>query len=254
MSRYATLIALTCAPLFAHDIITTKITWDREISRIVYAHCAECHREGGKAFSLMTYDKARPWAVAMKEEVLNRRMPPWGAVKGFGDFRNDGGLTLEQLELVVNWVEGGVPEGDAKDLPKLPAPVPLPVTPQRAGEVVVSGEYKLTRAFRLDGIIPRSVAKGANFQMTAERPDGSIEPLLWLYQFDPRFAHAYLLREPLDLPQGTAIHGVPEGARVVLLPATSARRPEHQSGLYSPPRSSGTGPTPGSSAHAESTR
>ena len=100
----------------AHDIITTPITWDREISRIVYERCASCHHEGGRAFSLMTYAAARPWAVAIKEEVLERRMPPWGAVKGFGDFRNDQGLTPEQLELIISWVGGGVPEGEAKDL------------------------------------------------------------------------------------------------------------------------------------------
>ena len=59
----------------------------------------------------MTYAEARPWAVAIKEEVLERRMPPWGAVKGFGDFRNDKALTPEQLELIISWVGGGVPEG-----------------------------------------------------------------------------------------------------------------------------------------------
>ena len=64
----------------------------------------------------MTYAVARPWAVAIKEEVLERRMPPWGAVKGFGDFRNDKALTPEQMELIISWVGGGVPEGEAKDL------------------------------------------------------------------------------------------------------------------------------------------
>ena len=38
--------------------------------------------------------------VAIKNAVLSRRMPPWGAVKGFGEFRNDHGLTQEQVELV----------------------------------------------------------------------------------------------------------------------------------------------------------
>ena len=49
-------------------------------------------------------------------------MPPWGAVKGFGDFRNDVALTPEQIELIVSWVSGGAPEGDAKDLPPPPKP------------------------------------------------------------------------------------------------------------------------------------
>src|SRR5438105_15040404 len=70
----------------AHDVITTKITFDREMLRIVYARCASCHRPGGSAFSLLTYNEERPWAVAVKEETLRRRIPPWGAVNGFGDF------------------------------------------------------------------------------------------------------------------------------------------------------------------------
>jgi len=41
------------------------------------------------SFSMLTYAEARPWAVAIKDEVLSRRMPPWGAVKGFGEFRDD---------------------------------------------------------------------------------------------------------------------------------------------------------------------
>src|ERR1700754_2318272 len=87
--------------LRAHDPITTKLTWTREISRIFYARCASCHRSGGKAFSLLTYKEARPWAVAIAEEVMERRMPPWGAVKGFGEFRNDQSLTQEQIGLIA---------------------------------------------------------------------------------------------------------------------------------------------------------
>jgi len=72
----------------AHEPITTKLTWTREISRIFYKRCVTCHRAGGKApMPLVTYEEARPWAKAIKEEVLERRMPPWGAVKGFGESR-----------------------------------------------------------------------------------------------------------------------------------------------------------------------
>ncbi len=37
----------------------------------------------------------------IKEAVLSRRMPPWGAVKGFGHFRNDQSLSQDQIELVT---------------------------------------------------------------------------------------------------------------------------------------------------------
>ncbi|MGD0617568.1 MAG: cytochrome c [Bryobacteraceae bacterium] len=113
--KRAILLLPVCA--LAHDPISTKITWSREVSRLVLAHCASCHREGGSSFSLMTYRQARPWAVAIKEEILERRMPPWGAVDGFGDFRNDEALTEAELEIVAAWAEGGAPEGDPALLP-----------------------------------------------------------------------------------------------------------------------------------------
>src|SRR3954447_21088628 len=109
---------LCCVVARAHDPITTKLTWNREISRIIYSRCIGCHRPRAQAFSLLTYLDARPWAKAIAEEVLERRMPPWGAVKGVGDFRNDQALTPEQLELITSWAQGGSPEGLEKDLPE----------------------------------------------------------------------------------------------------------------------------------------
>jgi mono/diheme cytochrome c family protein len=215
------LILATAAAAPAHDIITTAITWDREISRIVYERCASCHHDGGRAFSLMTYAAARPWAVAIKEEVLERRMPPWGAVKGFGDFRNDKALTPEQLELIVSWVGGGVPEGEAKDLapdPKFDAQAEA----STHGSIAISGEFQLRKDFLLDGIAPKTVPEDADFQITAELPDGSIEPLLWFEHYSAKFAHPFLYRNAIELPAGTKIHGIPPGSTVLLLPAAPA--------------------------------
>lgn len=70
--------------------------------------------------SLATYEEARPWAKAIKEEVLRKRMPPWPAVKGFGDFSNAPALSQREVDLLVNWVEGGAPKGDDKDVPAEP--------------------------------------------------------------------------------------------------------------------------------------
>jgi len=202
----------------AHDVITTKLTWNREISRIVNSRCAMCHHSGGRAFSLMTYADARPWAVAIKEEVLSRRMPPWGAVKGFGDFRNDQGLTAEQIEWITAWVGGGVPEGDPTDLEANPK-IPEPASPVSAtGELVVSGDLRLTRDFTVDGILPRTVPDQQSLQIIATLPSGRVEPLLWLYEYKAIFAHPFLLRTPLKLPRGTLIVGVPKTSKIALLP------------------------------------
>ncbi len=222
-ARYlaAASVVLLAGAVQAHDIITTPITWSREISRVVYAKCASCHHEGGSAFSLMTYADARPWAVAIKEEILRRNMPPWGAVKGFGDFRNDQAMTPEEMELIVNWTEGGVPEGEVKDLPeKLPEFGGAAET-ARDGEIVAQGDFQLTSAFMLDGLMPRQVPEKATFQITAEFPDGHIEPLVWLNNYSPKFAHPFLMQRPLALPKGTVIHGIPAGASVALWPVAA---------------------------------
>jgi hypothetical protein len=214
--RVAALLAV-CLTLSAHDIITTPITFDREILRIIYSRCASCHHDGGSAFSLMTYAQARPWAVAIKEEVLSRRMPPWGAVKGFGDFLNEQALTPEQLELVTNWVEGGVPEGVEKDLP--PAPKWDSGQPAQGPQVAqVSGAYTVKHDLKLGGLLPLAVPANASLRITASFPDGRLEPLLWLDNYKPQFGHPFMLRTPLMLPAGTVIRGVPEAGKVALLP------------------------------------
>lgn len=105
---------------FAHEPITTKVRFNKELVRILQRNCLGCHHPGGIAFSLATYDDARPWAKAIKEEVLEKRMPPWRAVKGYGDFHNAPSLTQRDIDLIVNWVEGGAPKGEDKDLPSEP--------------------------------------------------------------------------------------------------------------------------------------
>lgn len=239
------------AALQAHDVITTRITWNREIIRLIYDRCASCHHPDGPAFSLMTYNDGRPWAVAIKEEVLSRRMPPWGAVKGFADYRNDQALTPEQLEIIVSWVDGGVPEGEEKDLPPPPkaAAADAPLTNVH-GQIPVSGDYTLQRPLLLDGLVPKTVADDASFQVIAQRPDGSIEPLLWLSHYKTKFGHPFLFRTPIDLPKGTVIQGIPKSATLMFLPAASAPAtatlsPEHQSAPYSQRPSAETAPRPG---------
>ena len=213
--RLASGIAVMAVAISAHDVITTPITFSREISGLVYTRCASCHRPGGSAFSLLTYEEARPWAKAIKEEVLERRMPPWGAVKGFGDFRDDQGLTQEQIELISDWVEGGAPEGDAKLLPKAPDLARPHAAPVPAG-IAVDGALTLKGSMTLSGILPLGAAPGTTFMAVAERPDGSVEPLLWLYNYNPKFAHPYWYTAAVRLPAGTKIQVTPAGAVTLL--------------------------------------
>ncbi len=218
-------IAAFLPSAWAHDVITTKITYTREISRIVAKHCASCHHEGGKTpMSLMTYEEARPWAKAIKEEVLERRMPPWGALKGFGEFKHDNGLTQEEISIIAAWVEGGAPEGDANLLPtKKPVfEKDPPARPAGSSEMVVAGALKLEAPVKLVAVRPSGLRDGASFQVIAERPDGSIEPIIWMFKYRKSFARTYYLEVPLSLPAGTKFSMSPAGVGTLTLYSAGA--------------------------------
>src|SRR5688572_30564223 len=104
------LMVLSARSTIAHDPITTKVTFAREIRAILSARCVTCHAAGGSApMPLTTYEEVRPWARAIKEQVLARRMPKWHAARGFGAFQNDPTLTPIEQAMIVSWVDGGLP-------------------------------------------------------------------------------------------------------------------------------------------------
>lgn len=94
-----------------HVPITTKIVFNREIAQIFQKKCFQCHTDGNVAMALTTYKEARPWAVAIKEEILDRKMPPWSAAGGYGHFANDMSLTAREVSLILSWTDGGAPSG-----------------------------------------------------------------------------------------------------------------------------------------------
>lgn len=227
MRRAKILILVVCELLTAkvtpgHDIITTPITFSREISRLIYSHCASCHHAGGAAFSLATYAEARPWAVAIKEEVLERKMPPWGAVKGFGEFQDDRSLTQEQIGLIADWVEGGAPEGDPKLLPDAPRFSAERAAPLGSG-IPVDGALTLKTGILLAGIQPQRAPPSGSAVITATRPDGSVEPLLWIYNYQARSPHTYWYKSAVRLDAGSRIEVTPPGAVPVYLITQVAR-------------------------------
>jgi len=100
---------------FSHNPVTTTVTFNKEIASLFERRCLACHTDGGMAMSLATWADARPWAVAIKEEVLARRMPPWSAERGYGLFANDTALTSREFDFLLSWIDGGVPRGEGAD-------------------------------------------------------------------------------------------------------------------------------------------
>jgi hypothetical protein len=202
-------VILTLTVARAHDPITTRVTWVGDISRIVQSRCVRCHNPDGLGpMSLATYEDARRWARAIKEETMTRRMPKWHAARGYGDFRNDPSLAPYEIALIAAWADGGAPRGTkADERPALAttqarAAAPIDLARVRT-ETMSCGEHALPEGTLL-AVQPETSAE-ASVGMAIRWPGGRRDIVGWISRFDPDFAVTYWLRTPLDLPAGSVL-------------------------------------------------
>ena len=188
----------------AHDIITTNLSYARDIAPIFANRCIACHA-AGSAIPLTSYAEVRPWAVGIKEQVLSRAMPPWGAIKGFGDFSPDGALTEEEIMIIAAWVVGGAPEGPANSQLQSSPTVAAQPLPKMRDALVVTTSAKLDRMRKVAGIRALENTIINSVRVIALLPDGRVRPLIWFYNFDSKSNHTFHFREPVELPAGTRI-------------------------------------------------
>ncbi len=114
----ACVFTLLCTIAASAATAPSQVTFHKDVELILQKRCQECHRPGEIGpFSLLTYKDARPWAKAIRSDVLSHKMPPWFADAKYGHFSNDRSLTKQEIETITAWVDQGSKEGDAKDAP-----------------------------------------------------------------------------------------------------------------------------------------
>ncbi len=109
-----------CASALTHAAtIPSQPTFYKDVLPVMQDRCQGCHRPGETPpMSFLTYKEVRPWAKAIREAVITRKMPPWPADPHFGKFSNDRSLSREEIDTLVAWADGGAREGDPADAPK----------------------------------------------------------------------------------------------------------------------------------------
>jgi mono/diheme cytochrome c family protein len=167
-------------------------TFYRDVLPILQQHCQSCHRPGGIApLPLMTYEQARTEVRSIVFVTENRRMPPWFADRGIGDFSNDPSLKLKEIELLGAWLAANAPAGDPHDAPpphawptgwnipqpdavvKMTKPVALPAS----GDIeytyeIVPTNFKEAKWVQLSEIRPSS-RESVHHAVVYIRPPGS---------------------------------------------------------------------------------
>ena len=318
----AAAVAAASTPARADDPVSSSVRFTGEIARIFDRKCQPCHGGDGLAMPLSAYRDVRAWGRAIREEIVEQRMPPWTVARGYGRFRNDLSLSARETITVLSWIDGGMPRGDDRDLPAPPRSSPaaapdvrVALPPQRiparethvvrriemavpqvdagrsiarialvpgerrvlagalvydagarnrrwlgawlpwqhevaapeghgfrlaagarlevelhyrgadtdlsdapaleifyaaagaAGidEVTAAADTRLARGGTLWAIVPSAEGPAASFQLSARRPDGRTQVLLWMPQLRHEWPQALLLDAPLALPAGTML-------------------------------------------------
>jgi mono/diheme cytochrome c family protein len=121
-------VAATTAPGCALDLelpaaaTPATPTYHREISRLMQAHCVECHREGGLGpFPLESLEDLNEHAGMIRKQVERGAMPPWfaapAAAGAHAGFANDRSLPEADKTALLTWLKSGRPPGDPADAP-----------------------------------------------------------------------------------------------------------------------------------------
>jgi hypothetical protein len=114
------LLLVIAAVLVAAPAMAQQVTFYRDVLPVLQNHCQECHRSGQMApMAFSTYQETRPWAKAIREAVVTRKMPPWFADPCCGKFANDRTLTAAEREILVRWADSGAEGGRESDAPPI---------------------------------------------------------------------------------------------------------------------------------------
>ena len=223
----ALIVGVTNLPLDAHKPITSPYTFAEDVLPILRDRCSACHVAGGPApMPLTTVEETVPWGESIRLELIAGHMPPWSAMSGGRRLRHAEGLTARELNVLLTWVTGGTPPGDAKpgtaaaigpEWPLGPpdATLTLPEVTVAADETEVTREFGLTldaaarRPLRAVDLRPgtRSLVRSARVTVrTAAGSAGDVERLLALWVPGD---------QPVALPSGAGF-AVPDDAQLVV--------------------------------------
>ena len=113
----------------------SPVTFNKDVLPILQKNCQTCHRPGEVApMNFTSYEETRPWAKAIKQAVVTKKMPPWFADPHYGRFLNAPKLTDADVLVLAEWADNGAPEGRPEDRP---VPIDWPQGWQIKPDVIV---------------------------------------------------------------------------------------------------------------------
>ena len=103
------------------SVLFSQVNFSEDVSSIIYNNCTECHRDGQSGpMSFTNYEEVASLGFMVKLVTQIGYMPPWHADPEYTNFIGERFLTDQEKQLIADWVDGGMPQGD----PSLESEIP----------------------------------------------------------------------------------------------------------------------------------
>ncbi|MBI2423898.1 MAG: hypothetical protein HYV27_13790 [Candidatus Hydrogenedentes bacterium] len=111
-------LAAGLCPAALAGVESETVTFTKHVARILQNNCQDCHHPNGIApMTLQSYRQVKGWAKMIREVVDTKRMPPWHASPEYGHFSNDRSMAQTDADMLMSWIDNGMPQGDPADMP-----------------------------------------------------------------------------------------------------------------------------------------
>lgn len=96
--------------------IHDNISYSNTIAPLLKEKCATCHRPGGIApWAMTSHAMVQGFSPMIREVILTKRMPPWHADPYINKFEHDMGLSIDEAQTLVHWIDAGATRGEGVD-------------------------------------------------------------------------------------------------------------------------------------------
>lgn len=106
---------------FGDKNIQSAPNYSKDIAPIIYNKCTNCHRVGEVApMPFTNYNEVKNYGQMIKFVTSSKYMPPWSPNSNYSQFLGERVLTQSEIDLIKDWVDGGMEQGNIDDEPSLP--------------------------------------------------------------------------------------------------------------------------------------
>jgi hypothetical protein len=121
-------------------------TFSNDIAPLIYNKCGSCHRPGEIGpMPFTNYNEVSAFGSMINFVVQSGYMPPWMPNPSYRKFVGEKVLSAAEKQLIADWVNAGMPEGDPNQTP------PFPTFPQGSALGVPDTVIPMAQALSVPG-------------------------------------------------------------------------------------------------------